>query len=269
MSRPDNWCLPLHVQKAVLGRLLVYKALDLHRAQMEAADYGLLWQELRGRLCLSTARQLQFCKDDQPLEAYLKDLARELREELLFPDAAAESVCAPLLDFIDELMEAAAKVQHDLLQSAFQRAVELASVAYIRHGLPVPQELIRGTTVEFDFQENSPGQNLPIQMRAYTLLDDIGTTPSSTVHVMLVPRLLDEQTAFAFPYVLLHECLCHVLQGPWAWPRIQADANSRFAEGWMDVVAYRLHTEVDAIQGEYCTNRPDVPIAPRCSDAGG
>lgn len=250
MSSLDSWSLPLHAEKAVLGRLLVYKALDLHRAQMEAADYGLLWEELRGKLCNSTARQLRFGRDDQPLEAYLKDLARELREELFFPDASAELVCAPLLDFIDELMEAAARTEHDLLVGAFKRAVELAAMEYIRHGLPVPQELIKGATIEFEFQENSPGQTLPIQMEAYTLLEDEGSSPSAIVHVILAPRLLDEQTAFALPYVLLHECLCHVLQGPWVWPRMQADANSRFAEGWMDVVAYRLHAAVDAIQGD-------------------
>jgi len=250
VNDPVGWRLPLQAQKAVLGRLLVYKALDLHRAQIEAADYGLLWQELRGKLCLSTARQLQFGRDDQSLDAYLQELASELREQLCFPDETAEAVCAPLLDFIDELMKAAAQTGYDLLVGAFKRAIELASTEYIRHGLPVPPELINGASVEFDFQENWPHQALPIQMQAYTLLDDEGTSPSASVHVTLAPRLLDEQTAFAFPYVLLHECLCHVLQGPWVWPRMQADANSRFAEGWMDVVAYRLHAKLDAIQGD-------------------
>jgi hypothetical protein len=56
---------------------------------------------------------------------------------------------------------------------------------------------------------------------------------------------LDELTAFSLPYVLLHECVCHVLQGPWQAGRQQADAGDRFAEGWMDVVAYVAHQTME------------------------
>ena len=244
MSHP-NPRLPQHVLKAVLGRLLVYKALDLYRAELAAADYDLLWDELRGTLRTSTERQLRFIRDDQSLQDYLRELAGELRGGLHFPDAAAERECAPLLDFMDKLMSEAAQTQNDLLADAFDRAVQLASNKYISHGLPVPPELIERTTIRFDHRENMLGQILPIQMTAYTLLDEDSPPLSAAVHMILAPRLLDEQTAFAFPYVLLHECLCHVLQGPWVWPRLQADADSRFAEGWMDVAAYRLHAGLD------------------------
>lgn len=245
---PDN-CLPLHVQKAVLGRVLVYKALDLHRAEIEAADYGMLWDELRGRLCALTERQLRFDRSEQPLYDYLRQLAQELRSGLSFPDDMSKEALAPLLDFIDQLVEEAAQAQKDLLVEAFRRALQVAAAEYYRHGLQVPQDLMSRATIVFDHQENMDGRTLPIYLTACTLLDSTKPHPSAVVEILLSPRFLDEQTAFAFPYILLHECLCHVLQGPWAWQRIQADANSRFAEGWMDVVAHRLHAGLDSVLG--------------------
>ena len=240
-----NTFLPLSVQKAVLGRLLVYKALDLHRAQIEAADYGLLWNELHDRLDASTARQLRFIKNRQPLQDYLRELARELRRELNLPDSARE-VITPLLDSIDELMDEAAQARNDLLVDAFQHTMNLAWNEYNRYGIQVPQELVKHATVTFDHQENKLNHTLPIQLTACTLLDAEEPPPSASVRVILVPGFLDEETAFAFPYVLLHECLCHVFQGPWACRRVQPDADSRWAEGWMDVVAYQLHAGLDS-----------------------
>jgi len=165
-----NTFLPLSVQKAVLGRLLVYKALDLHRAQIEAADYGLLWNELHDRLDASTARQLRFIKNRQPLQDYLRELARELRRELNLPDSARE-VITPLLDSIDELMDEAAQARNDLLVDAFQHTMNLAWNEYNRYGIQVPQELVKHATVTFDHQENKLNHTLPIQLTACTLLD--------------------------------------------------------------------------------------------------
>jgi hypothetical protein len=241
--------LPLHVQKAVLGRALVYKALDLHRAEIEAADYGVLWGELRGRLCTLTERQLRFDQPEQSLCNYLKQLAQDLRGGLAFPDHESAQTITPLLDFIDQMMEEVAQVQHDLLEEAFREALHVAAAEYVRHGLQVPDDLVKRASIAFDHQENMGWQALPIQLTAVTLLHSTEPHLSAIVQVLLSPRFLDEQTVFALPYVLLHECLCHVLQGPWAVGRMQADANSRFAEGWMDVVAYRLHAGLDAAFG--------------------
>lgn len=261
-----NTCLPLPVQKAVLGRLLVYKALDLHRAQIEAADYGLLWTELHDRLHASTARQLRFTKNRLSLQDYLRELARELRRELNLPDSARE-VITPLLDSIDELIDEAAQAKNDLLVDAFQHVMQLAWNEYNGYGIQVPQELVKHTTIAFDHQENKLNQALPIQLTACTLLDAEEPPPSASVHVILVPRFLDEETAFAFPYVLLHECLCHVFQGPWACRRVQPDADSRWAEGWMDVVAYQLHAGLDSA-GDGVFHLDDPPT-PRSSYARG
>ncbi|MFI1035942.1 hypothetical protein [Streptomyces sp. NPDC020951] len=46
----------------------------------------------------------------------------------------------------------------------------------------------------------------------------------------------------ALPFALFHECASHVMQGPCPWTSIRAmpDADSQFAEGWMDRVAWEI-----------------------------
>jgi hypothetical protein len=238
---------PLHVQKAVVGRLLVYRALDLYHAEVEAAGYGLLWGEVRARMQASTARQLEFRRSAQSLWEYLGQLAAELRSALLpFPDADAEAVCTPLLDEIDRILARAGELRRDLLRDAFERAMQIAAAEYGRHGLRVPPAMLERVSVSFDHQATPLTHALPIHLSATTHLRDPPGGPTALVEVVVTPTLVDEPTAFALPYVLLHECLCHVLQGPWEQGRLQADADSRFAEGWMDVAAYLLHQGLPA-----------------------
>jgi hypothetical protein len=239
-------CLPPHVQKAVLGRLLVYKALDLHHAELDAAGHGLLWSDIRNKLEGSTARQLRYARDDQSVWAYLGELAAELRTAPLpFPSDDAKAACTPLLEQIDSLVREACELQRDLLLDAFRLAKELASAAYRQHDQRVPAEMFERISVSLDHQAGPLRHGLPIHLTASTELRDENLPQAAVVSVVIIPEALDERTAFALPYVLLHECLCHALQGPWKHRRVQADANSRFAEGWMDVAAYRLHQSVD------------------------
>ncbi|GIE91978.1 hypothetical protein [Actinoplanes regularis] len=241
--------LPSHVQKAVWGRALVYQLLDLHQLPVEAAGYGLLWEGLRQRLLASTARQLEFCPPG-PLGDYLRTLARELRASVLpFPDGA-ERVCSPLLDDIDQVLADASRIRadadqirHDLLLAAFADTLQTAVDVYQASGLKVPADLVQRVDVTFDHQFAPVQSALPIQLIATTRIGDTPDGPSARVDVVIGAGQLDEVTTFSLPYVLLHECVCHVLQGPWEPGRVQADADSRFAEGWMDYVAYTIALE--------------------------
>ncbi len=256
-----NASLPVHVQKAVLGRMLVYKALDLHRADIEAADYGTFWKQLRDRLHASTDLQLQFRDDSRPVSDYLRALAQELRSALSFPNSASEQVCAPLLDDIDKLMDEASTCTEDLLVEAFRQAVAQASAEYRDCELALSDGIVDNVSITFDHQSRIPDNLLPVNLRAVTFLDATSTLPSARVEIVLAPGDLDELTAFALPYVLLHECLCHVFQGPWTSLREQADANSRFAEGWMDVVAFRLHAELSLKDGSFVSLMTPLRLA--------
>jgi hypothetical protein len=59
----------------------------------------------------------------------------------------------------------------------------------------------------------------------------------ATVKVSLIPSLLGPPSWAAIPYLLCHELVCHVNQGA------PMDSGDPFAEGWMDLVAKRLHDE--------------------------
>lgn len=63
-----------------------------------------------------------------------------------------------------------------------------------------------------------------------------GTDPT-IVKLTFVPRLLGPPSWATIPYLLCHELVCHANQ---AAPMSTCDA---FAEGWMDLVALRLHHE--------------------------
>jgi hypothetical protein len=258
----NDVCLPLHVQKAVLGRLLVYKALDLHHAELDAAGHGLLWSAIRNRLEGSTARQLRYARDDQSVWSYLEGLAAELQAAPLpFPSDDAKRACTALLDQIDGLVRQACEMKRDLLLDAFWLAKELACGAYRQHDQRVPAELSERISISLDHQASPFRHGLPIHLTASTELRDESLPQSAVVNVVVIPEALDERTAFALPYVLLHECLCHALQGPWNHQRVQADANSRFAEGWMDVAAFRLHQSMDPVVHRMPT--VDLMAAPR------
>jgi hypothetical protein len=51
----------------------------------------------------------------------------------------------------------------------------------------------------------------------------------------------DSQSWHAVGYVLLHEFVSHVAQGPWTAACTQPGPDDAFAEGWMDFVAHLLH----------------------------
>ncbi|OJF14502.1 hypothetical protein [Couchioplanes caeruleus] len=257
--------LPLHVEKAVLARVLVFQVLDLHHAELAAAGYGTLWEEVRDRLCHSTVRQLEFCSAD-PLSSYLHRLAEELRSIMQsYPGADTEKVCTLLLDEIDRVLADAGRFPGDLLPAAFDKAVEEAFELYRAHGLPVSPDMLERITVRFDHQLGSLHSPLPIQLTAVTCLhEEPGDPPSARVDVRVNAKLMDELTAFSLPYVLLHECVCHVFQGPWQGGRTSADPSSRFAEGWMDYVAFSVH-QMLARSRHGGSGDPDLTMTPRAA----
>jgi hypothetical protein len=259
-SRP----LPLHVQKALLGRVLVFQLLDLHHVQLEAAGYGLLWTAVRQLVDNSTARQLEY-RPSGSLADYLHQLSEEIRSSMMpLPDKGAERVCIPLLDEIDRVLAAAGSAQDDLLGVAFADAVRATDERYRAHELDFPPDMLERIEVSFDHQFSSIGSELPIHLLATTYLEDRAQGPSARVSVVVNARLMDEKTAFSLPYVFLHECICHVFQGPWQPGRVQADANSRFAEGWMDFVSYSVHKVLDR-PWRTDTAQPDLMVTPRAA----
>jgi hypothetical protein len=67
-----------------------------------------------------------------------------------------------------------------------------------------------------------------------------GGGPASGVELLFGSRP-DWDTWSAIPYVLLHELVSHVAQGPWTGMCEKPGDTDPFAEGWMDLVAHRIH----------------------------
>jgi hypothetical protein len=238
MSKPS---LPLHVRKAVWARALVYQVLDLHYVTLHDAGYGVLWTAIRNRLITSTSLQVEYPSCSSSLSSYLAGLGADLRAGMSYPNEEAEQACRAVLDEIYQVLTEAARTADDLLLSAFTDALRVATELYRRHGVDVPPHVEKRVTATFGHQLMPLESELPIELKAVTYLQDPPPGPSALVDVVVNAIRLDELTAFSLPYVLLHECVCHVLQGPWQAGRQQPDAGDRFAEGWMDVVAYVAH----------------------------
>ena len=58
---------------------------------------------------------------------------------------------------------------------------------------------------------------------------------AAQVKLTFAPSLLGPPSWAAMPYLLCHELVCHVSQ------RAPTDSGDPFAEGWMDLVAHRMH----------------------------
>jgi hypothetical protein len=63
-----------------------------------------------------------------------------------------------------------------------------------------------------------------------------------TLDLTLAPASFDRDTLASLPFTLFHECVSHILQGPWAAERPRPDRGSQFAEGWMDRAAWEVFT---------------------------
>jgi hypothetical protein len=168
-----------------------------------------------------------------------------LSAALEYPDDAARQAFKPMMAAILEALDAVADddTDTDALVNAFRAATEFTIDRYRRLGIEVPKEIDDNTRVSFCYDPGCQPIGLPLKYSACTSLDEDGSL-GSKVDINVNAGKFDTTSAFALPYVLLHETVCHVLQGPYTAARLQADASSRFAEGWMDVAAYRLHQEI-------------------------
>lgn len=65
-----------------------------------------------------------------------------------------------------------------------------------------------------------------------------------TLTLQLAPAFFDAATLAALPFILFHECVSHVLQGPHDHLREVPENGSQFAEGWMDRAAWEVFQSV-------------------------
>lgn len=236
--------LPPHAQKAVLGKFIVYAVLDGFRLELELSAYGALLKEIEHRLQDITNRELDWPTPDQTCGDYLSALADQLFADFYYPDEKARTTYAAMVSAIrSALTVPRTGADTDDLVSVFEAAVSFTINRYRRVGITVPADVGEKARISFCYDPSCKPAGVPLKYLACTTLssDDL---LASLVEVSIDAANFDPISTLALPYVLLHETVCHVLQGPYSDNREQADANSRFAEGWMDVAAYRLHDEI-------------------------
>ena len=237
--------LALHVQKAVVGRLLGFQALAPRLPLLESQECHWLGRSLTVTLCRLTDTALNDVDGQGSLASFLEDLVRELRAEAArFPPDAGGTV-AGILDELAELITAFCASPCDLLSQLVAAVAQTAADFYNSCGVMVPPELWERTEPVFGFLRGkaalSFAPDIHLQARTEFHAED---GCSAQVILNIVPRWLNTETIAALPRVLLHEYISHVPQGPYFTARTHPDAGDGFAEGWMDYVAHCIHRSV-------------------------
>lgn len=242
MTGDGLFSLPLHVQKALVGRLLGFQALAPQKALLQSHNAHLAGEVLSNSLCLLTDAALDDVDTEESLESFLEGLVRNVRAAVAPVLPRGGGTLTGVLDDFAELVDQFRASPYDPLQELADAAAHTAVNFYQFYDARVPSELWYHTTPAFKFVrgETSLSFDPAVHLQAYTQFDTRDWR-SGWVVLTLVPRWFDADTIAALPRVLLHEYISHVPQGPYFAPREHPDAGDSFAEGWMDYVAHCVH----------------------------
>jgi hypothetical protein len=237
--------LPLHAQKAVVGRLLGFQVLAPQVSWLQAQGYQDAASRLTERLCWLTNEELDDPEDQEPLGSFLENLIRELQAEgSRLPDGAREAV-AHALHELSDLVTCFLASPYDPLEQLVVAVAQTAIDFYLAYGAPVPPTLWDQTLAIVSFLGGRGGfsfaPDIHLQVRTQFAAAYL---PSARVFLTIAPRWLDAKTIATIPRALLHEYISHVPQGPHMGTRKHPDANDMFAEGWMDYIAHQIHRSV-------------------------
>ena len=249
------------VRNALMGRWVVCEALDTWKPQLVAAGCSELVTVVERAVDGRTRYALKDV-DQTPLLTYLDHLANGLRSDISYATADDLKQLGELFDSIDGHIVLLSEQPSDPLQRLCDSLLATAVAAY-QELLPETPTRVFGAT-EFDefYVANRPELAFaPFAGSAITRLQS--EQPSmSRVQLHLTVGEFDISSFNSLPFAIFHECVCHVLQGPWDDSRTLPDAASRFAEGWMDYAALQLYQRLlDGHFGQVKlpkTNFPDL-----------
>ncbi|MFI1996399.1 hypothetical protein [Actinoplanes sp. NPDC020271] len=89
-------------------------------------------------------------------------MGHEIRQRITLPGPDVERACISLLEEINRVLTNGGQAQDDLLLTALADALQAAVSAYEQHGMHVPPELVKSTTVTFEHQLGPVQTVLPI-----------------------------------------------------------------------------------------------------------
>ena len=234
--------LPLHAQRAVVGRLLGFQVLAPQFSRLQAQGYHDAAERLAERLRWITNEGLESFEGQETLGSFLANLASELQAEgSRLPEGARDAVTDVLREFSD-LVRHFVSSPYDPLELLVAAVAQTAVDAYLDSEVPVPFTLWERTLAVVSFLGGPGGlsfePDIHLQVRTQFSSDD---PASGRVYLQIAPRWLDAKTIATLPRALLHEYISHVPQGPYSGDRLHPDTNDAFAEGWMDYIAHQIH----------------------------
>jgi hypothetical protein len=237
--------LPVNIYNCLIGRLAVLQVLARHRARLYASDLAALHQDLYHSLRALTDPAISWERDNSTLRDFLYDLVTNLRQRLdSTKPAAAGDQYSRVFEEIAACVESLLQGGREPLLDTFNNVID-ATVAYYNHckvdiAAACPQD------VQFTAKhsEEKPHTfDVPYYTTAHTDFDQGSTIAVSTVALTICAKSFDWDTYLAIPYVLFHESVCHVFQAQCKQEKAPSVRNC-FSEGWMDFVAYSIHTAV-------------------------
>lgn len=231
MSQPSQ-DLPESVSKSICAKWLTWQSLEPYWGC--AGEYS---EPLHDALALVERR----CRDEilhqqhsGDLSLWLVETADDIAATLSVPDVA-KSACERALRELDRVLRGPAEDVHDRLAAVVVGALGVASAAAEAAGLPVPKELVAGTSLRISWGQQS--RNVIESPCNATATTRYQAWPATTIGLRLVPKKFDSATIASLPYAFVHEAVCHVLQGPYNGSRKASAMGSAFGEGWMDLAA--------------------------------
>lgn len=128
-----------------------------------------------------------------------------------------------------------------------------AETWYRHHQVAVPKNLVASLRIRIDHDPEPLEQSFESPFSGAAAVHfgchmekccDDTKRHLQTLRLTLVPGSFEDDALSALPFVLFHECVSHVMQGPWHDGRQSPDPASQFAEGWMDLAARTVFEHV-------------------------
>jgi hypothetical protein len=236
--------LPLVAQKAILGQLVLFEVLERRRPELHGEDLGAVWSALLRRIEDHVVLELGEPQDGQSVDDYLGALVGAL-DGVSPSGAAAQAACDEIKEEARGAVAVLMQAAEDPLSRDSRTALDVAAAFHSRAGIEIPDAMLGDVTFRVGWNQSRTPHPYPTDQQVGGLTILSPRSLRAKVHLILVPSSFDWRTRLATSYVLLHELISHVFVGPWTAPvRADSKADARFAEGWMDTVAFQVHDEV-------------------------
>ncbi|HWS87527.1 MAG TPA: hypothetical protein VN282_11220 [Pyrinomonadaceae bacterium] len=156
-------------------------------------------------------------------------------------------VCEGVSDAEDDEIVSAAGLCVRQLRQMFDLALEVAHSYYVTHGSLFPRENppeVVFSTLQFESEVDSHNAAANRYGGGLTIYFPIVARAQVQLHLYI--QKFDLETYKSVLYLLFHECIAHAFHGihPDPKKRVKTEPYERYAEGWMDWVAYKILEEV-------------------------